>query len=106
MGDEDHRHAPAFKHADELQHLVLLGHAQIVGRFDHDHEPGVPIDRACNRHCLTLAARELLDRLGQGRNANVQGVERLPRLLTHMFVVERLEEASEPALATAIPVPT
>src|SRR5580700_9248527 len=78
MGDKDHRHTAAFEYADELQHLVLLGHPEIVGRLVHDHEPRVPIDRARDRHRLALPARQLLDRLSQGGNANVQRVERLP----------------------------
>ena len=76
VGDQDHRHALVAQLADELEHLLLLGDAEVVGRLVHDHQLGVPVDGAGDGDRLALAAGEALDRLGQGGEVDVELVER------------------------------
>jgi hypothetical protein len=40
--------------ADQIQHLALLDHAQVVGRLVHDHQLGFPVDRARDGDGLAL----------------------------------------------------
>ena len=74
VGDEDNRRASIPQSPDELQHLVLFRNAEVVGRLVHDHELGVPVDGAGDRHRLALPAGQILDRVGEGRKADLQGV--------------------------------
>ena len=76
VGDEDHRHALVAQLADQLEHLLLLGDAEVVGRLVHDHQLRVPVDGAGDGDRLALAAGEALDRLGERGEVDLERVER------------------------------
>ena len=76
--------------ADQVEHLLGLGHAEGGGRLVEDHELGVPQHGAGDRHGLALTAREAGDVLAQRpQRAHAERLQRLPGTLLHLGLVER-----------------
>ena len=74
---------------------MLFGNAEIVGRLIHDHQLGIPIDGTRNGNRLTLTAREILDRLLEVREMDLERLQRHLRCSQHVGLVEHANEAAE-----------
>src|SRR6185312_549860 len=98
VGDEDDGRTLFLELADELEHLLLLGDAEIVGRLVHNHQLGLPVDGARDGDRLPLPAREALDRLGEARKDDVERLEPFAGFAQHRLVVHGLDQAAQIAV--------
>ena len=76
---------------DQLEHHLRLAHAERGGRLVHDHDPAPPGDRTRDRDRLALPAREVVHRLLDGRDPDLESPDRVRRLTTHLLPVEEAE---------------
>ena len=77
-------------------HFALFGYAKRCCRLVHDHQAGIPVDGAGDRHGLALAAGHLADRPAQIWNLDVQTVEHRLRLRNMWRPIHLLEDAEHP----------
>ena len=98
MADQDHRNPVFAQFADKFEHFALLGNAEVVCRLVHDHQLGVPVDRARDGDSLALTPRKRLYRCFQRGNFDIERTECLFRLFQHESVVQRPHQTAEIAL--------
>ena len=67
VADQEDADALVLELPDEVADLRGLGRSERRGRFVHDQDPGVEVDRAGDGHGLALAAGQGLD--GHARSA-------------------------------------
>ena len=88
VADQEDPDALVLELSDEAADLGRLGRAERCGRFVHDQDPGVEVDRTGDRHGLALAAGQGLDRLGEVLEVRVEPTHDLARLGLHAGVIE------------------
>src|SRR3989344_701328 len=95
VADEDDGQALVAHAADQLQHHVALLHAEGGSGLVHDDHMARKRCRARHSHALALAARERLDRLRHGADADLQLGHAGHAFFEHLFLVEHAQRAAQ-----------